>query len=78
MMTIAEALAALIQTMNTATNMMAQASQISALIQTATAQGRTTFTADEWATITASDAAARAQLVAAITAALTKPVVAVA
>lgn len=71
-MTIAEALALLLQVTGTAANMIANAQQISALIQTATAQGRTTFTADEWVQIQGVDTAARALLVQQITAALSK------
>lgn len=69
-MGIAEALALLLQVTGSALNMMSQAQQISALIQKAQAEGRTTFTADEWAQIQAVDANARAALVAAITKAL--------
>ncbi len=71
-MTIAEALALLLQVTGTAAGMIANAQQISALIQTATAQGRTTFTPEEWATIQGVDTAARAVLVQQITAALSK------
>jgi hypothetical protein len=45
--------------------------QISALIQKATAEGRTTFTPDEWKIITGGDDAARQVLADAITKALT-------
>ena len=70
--TIAEALAILAQGLGTATSLLASVQQISALISTAQAQGRTTFTAEEWATVQGVDTAARQQLVAAITAALSK------
>ena len=69
-MGIAEALGILSAALGTATNLMAQAQQISALIQQAQAQGRTTFTADEWAVIQSADTQARAMLVQAITKAL--------
>ena len=71
-MTIAEALTLLLQLTGSATALIAQIQQVSALVQTAQAQGRTTFTPDEWATIQGIDTASRAQLVAAITAALQK------
>lgn len=70
MMTIAEAIAVLLQLTQTATNMMSQATAVSALIQQANAQGRTTFTDAEWATIKGADDQARAALVAALTKAL--------
>lgn len=71
-MTIAEAIAILLQVMGTATNLLAQGQAISALIQKANSEGRTTFTAEEWATIKGADDTARAQLVAALAAALQK------
>lgn len=71
-MGVAEALALLAQVMASAVNLMANAQQISALVQTAQSQGRTTFTPDEWATIQGIDTAARQLLVAQITAALSK------
>lgn len=70
--TIAEALALLLQVTGMGMNMLANAQQISALIQKANAEGRTTFTAEEWASITSIDSNARAALVAQITAALQK------
>lgn len=71
-MTIAEAIAVLLQVMGTATNLLAQGQAISALIQKANSEGRTTFTPEEWATIKGADDTARAQLVAALAAALQK------
>ena len=70
--TIAEALALLLQVTGMGMNMLANAQQISALIQKANAEGRTTFTAEEWVSITSIDSNARAALVAQITAALQK------
>ena len=70
--TIAEALALLLQVTGMGMNMLANAQQISALIQKANAEGRTTFTAEEWAQVTSIDSNARAALVAQITAALQK------
>lgn len=69
---VAEALALLLTATNAAATALANAQQISAIIQAATAQNRTTFTPEEWATIQGTDATARAALVAAITAALSK------
>lgn len=69
-MGIAEALALLLQVTGTAMNMMANAQQISALIQKAQAEGRTTFTPEEWTQIQSIDGNARAALVAQITKAL--------
>lgn len=71
-MTTVEAIAMLTQLLATATNLMANAQAVSALIQKAQAEGRTTFTAEEWATIQGADNAGRAALVAAISAALAK------
>lgn len=70
--TIAEALALLLQVTGMGMNMLANAQQISALIQKANAEGRATFTAEEWAQVTSIDSNARAALVAQITAALQK------
>lgn len=72
MMTVAEAIAVLLQVLNTGTNLLAQGQAISALIQKANSEGRTTFTAEEWATIKGADDTARAQLVAALQQALSK------
>lgn len=69
-MGIAEALALLLQVTGSAMNMLANAQQISALIQAAQASGRTTFTPEEWAQITSIDNNARAALVAQLTKAL--------
>lgn len=71
-MTIEAALALLLQLAGSAAGILSNIQQISALVQTAQGQGRTTFTADEWATIQGIDAAARAALVQQITAALSK------
>lgn len=71
-MTLAEAIATLLQITQTATNMLGQATAISALIQKANAEGRSTFTADEWQVIKGADDTARAQLVAALQLALAK------
>lgn len=49
--------------------LLSQSTQISALIQKATAAGRTTLTADEWQTILDADTSARAALAASIAAA---------
>lgn len=46
--------------------LLSNAQQISTLIQTAQAAGRTTLTADEWATIVGADNSAEVALVAAI------------
>lgn len=56
----------------TISNAVASAGRISAIIQRATAEGRTTLTPDEWAVVTASDDAGRQALVAAIAKALAK------
>lgn len=60
-------LATLIQAV---TNAAAQASQVSSIITGAQAQGRTTFTADEWAIIQGTQATSRQALVDAINKAL--------
>ena len=49
--------------------LLQNAQQISSLIQTAQAAGRTTLTPEEWATITGNDDSAEALVVAAIAAA---------
>lgn len=69
-MDVAAAIEALAAVLNTVTNAVAQASQISSIIQGAQAQGRTTLTAEEWAIIDQSNAAARQALVAQIAKAL--------
>lgn len=71
-MTTAEALALLIQLTGSLAQLTANIQTISALVQKAQGEGRTTFTADEWAQIQGIDTAARQQLIAAITAALNK------
>ncbi len=48
------------------TTLLQNASAISGLIQTATAEGRTTLTASEWAAIVGNDDSAEASLIAAI------------
>lgn len=65
-MEIAEALALVVQLMNAATNGLALATQVSALIQNAQAQGRTTLTADELQQCAALDDTARNLLQSAI------------
>ena len=49
--------------------LLQNAQQISSLIQTAQAAGRTTLTPEEWATLTGNDDSAEALVVAAIAAA---------
>lgn len=71
-MTTAEALALLIQLTSGLAQLTANIQTISSLINTAQAQGRTTFTADEWAQIQSIDTNARQQLIAQITQALAK------
>lgn len=71
-MTTAEALALLIQLTGSLAQLTANIQTIGALVQKAQQEGRTTFTADEWAQIQNIDTAARQQLIAAITAALQK------
>ena len=71
-MTVLEGVNALMGLITTATNMLAQAQQISAIVQKAQSENRTTFTPDEWAVIQQMDATSRQALVDAITAALTK------
>lgn len=46
--------------------LLSNATQISTLIQTAQAAGRTTLTAEEWASVIGADNSAEAALVAAI------------
>jgi len=72
-MTVLEGVNTLLTLLTTATNMMAQAQQISALVQKAQSEGRTTFTDAEWGIIQQFDQNSRQALVAAITAALTAP-----
>ncbi len=72
-MAVLEGVNALLTMLSTASNLMAQAQQVSALIQKAQSENRTTFTEAEWAIIQQFDDKARQDLVAAITAALTKP-----
>lgn len=65
-MDVAAAVAALATLVNTLSNMAQQASVSANMIHQAQAEGRTTFTAAEWATIDAAHAAARQALVDAI------------
>lgn len=65
-MEILEAINALITLTTAATNAASNIGQVSAIIGNATAQGRTTLTADEEATVKAIDDTARAQLLAAL------------
>lgn len=69
-MQIADGVAILATLLSTVTNAVAQASQVSSMIQAAQAAGRTTFTDTEWATITAANSASREALVTAIQKAL--------
>ena len=62
----------LAQVLQTISNLTASATQVSALIQKAQQEGRTTFTPDEWKTIQGVDDASRQLLVQQITAALSK------
>lgn len=71
-MTIAEAIALLVQLTQMLTTATANIQTISGLIQTAQAAGRTTFTPEEWAQVQGIDSAARQQLIDAITKALSK------
>jgi hypothetical protein len=69
---VAEALSLLLAATNAAATAIANAQQISAMIQQANAAGTTTFTPEQWTTIQKIDDDARAALVASITAALAK------
>lgn len=71
-MNVLAATQALLGLMATAQNLMANATQISAMIAKAQAEGRTDFTAEEWMVVTAADDVARGTLVDMITKALTK------
>lgn len=71
-MTTAEALALLIQLTGGLAQLTANIQTISSLVQKAQSENRTTFTADEWAQIQSIDTNARQQLIAQITAALSK------
>lgn len=71
-MTIAEAIALLLQLTQTLAQATANVQTISGLIQTANAAGRTTFTPEEWAQIQNIDSGSRQQLLDAITKALSK------
>lgn len=63
-----EALNLLLALMNTAMTAMASAAQVSAIIKAAQAEGRTTLTAEEMATVKGIDDAARKVLADAIAA----------
>ena len=67
-----EAASSLLNLISTASNLLASAQQVGALIQKAQQEGRTTFTAEEWAVVQGADATSRQALVAAISAALLK------
>lgn len=69
---VAEALSLLLAATNAAATAIANAQQISAMIQAANVAGTTTFTPEQWAVIQKIDDDARASLVASITAALSK------
>lgn len=68
--TTLEAVNMLVTLMGTANNMIASAGQISQILATAQAQGRTQLTPEEWAVVQGADDAARQQLVDAIAKAL--------
>lgn len=67
-----EALNALLALMNTAMNAMASAQQVSAILQKAQAEGRSTLTEEEMAVVKGIDDTARKALVDAISAQLLK------
>lgn len=69
-MEVVEAINILATVLNTVTNSVAQASNISAVIRQAQTEGRTTLTDAEWATVQAANASSREALVAAIQKAL--------
>ena len=66
MSTVADAVEVLATVLTTVTNAVAQASQISSIIQGAQAQSRTTLTDAEWAIVNSANAQSRAGLVSAI------------
>jgi hypothetical protein len=70
MMEIAAAIEILAQVLNTVTNAVAQATQISSIVKGAQAQGRTTLTEAEWTIVNQANAQSRQALVDAITKAL--------
>lgn len=61
-MEILSAVSMLLQLTSAASSLMASVQSIGATIAKAQAEGRTTFTEEEWAAIKALDDAARAQL----------------
>lgn len=63
----------LMELTQTLTNVAQQAGNVSAVIRTAQAEGRTTLTPAEWATIQAADDAGRQVLLASIQKALAVP-----
>lgn len=65
-MEVVAALEVLAQVLSTVTNSVAQASQISTIIQGAQAQNRTTLTDAEWAIVNSANAQSRSALVDAI------------
>lgn len=69
-MELIEAVNALLALTTAATNAATNIASVSAVIQAATAQGRTTLTPEEAATIKGLDDTARAQLLAALNARL--------
>lgn len=71
-MTVAEALALLVQLTATLAQTTQNIQTISTLVQSAQASGQTTFTPEQWTQIQAIDTAARAALVDQITKALQK------
>lgn len=66
-MAIEEAVSLMLALLQAATNGLSLATQVSTLIQTATAQGRTSLTTEEMAQCVALDDAARKMLADAIT-----------
>lgn len=69
-MEIAAAIEILATVLQTVTNAVGQATQISSIIKGAQAQGRTTLTTEEWNIINQANAQSRDALVAAIKAAI--------
>lgn len=72
-MEVVQGIAILAQLLNTVSNAAAQASTVSAMIQQAQSEGRTTFTDAEWQQIDNIAQAGRQALLDAITKALGKP-----
>jgi peptidyl-tRNA hydrolase len=71
-MTIAEALSLLVQLTTTLAQTTQNIQTVGAMIQSAQAAGRTTFTPEEWAQIQSIDSNARQALIDQITKALQK------